>query len=311
MLYSECPTQQSSMTPATEVQPATPAVPLEDYARRVRARSFGARLLPSLKYLFTTEVHVFSFAIAANVLLSFIPFVVLLLALCRNVLHWPAATDAILALLRDALPSNQDFIASRLQVLARSHKTQIFSLALLLFTSTGALLPLEVALNRVWRIPRDRSFLRNQVVSFALAFGCGVLALLSVLLTAVNLSAITASFGRLGWGRIVSVVSFLVMKLTALPTTILIFFLLYYVMPNGKVPARPVLRAAVFAGLLTEVVKYVYIWTLPWLNFREVYGPFSVSVTLLMWAFLSSLVLLVGAHLSAPVDPAANKIAAL
>jgi uncharacterized BrkB/YihY/UPF0761 family membrane protein len=38
---------------------------------------------------------------------------------------------------------------------------------------------------------------------------------------------------------------------------------------------------------------------LPWLNFQEVYGPFSISVTLIFWAFLSGLLLLGGAHLSA------------
>jgi len=38
---------------------------------------------------------------------------------------------------------------------------------------------------------------------------------------------------------------------------------------------------------------------LPWLNFEEVYGPFSLSVTLMFWAFLSGLLLLAGAHLSA------------
>ncbi len=278
---------------------ATQAPPLEGYGAGAPSVSLGARLLPSVRYLFTTEVHVYAFAIAANVLLSFVPFVVLLLTLCRDVLQWQTAGDAILALLRDALPSNQEFISGRLQVLARSHRAQVFSVVMLLFTSTGALLPLEVALNRVWGIDRNRSFLRNQALSFGLALGCGVLALLSVLFAAAHLAAINASFGRLGWSSVAGVLNLVALKLIALPTTILIFFLLYYVMPNGRLPARPLLRAAVFAGLVTEAAKYVYMWTLPWLNFREVYGPFSVSVTLLLWAFVGALVLLGGAHLSA------------
>jgi membrane protein/epoxyqueuosine reductase len=74
---------------------------------------------------------------------------------------------------------------------------------------------------------------------------------------------------------------------------------LYYFLPNGKVPAKPMLRAAVFAGALTEVAKYLYIWSLPLLNFQEAYGPFHVSITLLLWAFLASLILLIGAHATA------------
>src|SRR5258708_2460685 len=60
------------------------------------------RWLPSLRYLFSTEVHVFAFAIAANVLLAFIPFSVLLLMLCQNVLHSNEARDGVLAVLADA-----------------------------------------------------------------------------------------------------------------------------------------------------------------------------------------------------------------
>jgi uncharacterized BrkB/YihY/UPF0761 family membrane protein len=45
--------------------------------------------------------------------------------------------------------------------------------------------------------------------------------------------------------------------------------------------------------------KYLYILALPWLDFKAVYGPFALSVTLMFWAFLSGLLLLGGAHLSA------------
>jgi membrane protein len=52
-------------------------------------------------------------------------------------------------------------------------------------------------------------------------------------------------------------------------------------------------------GLLSEAAKYLYILALPWLNFQEVYGPFSVTVTLIFWSFISGMMLLLGAYLSA------------
>jgi YihY family inner membrane protein len=78
-----------------------------------------------------------------------------------------------------------------------------------------------------------------------------------------------------------------------------IFFLIYWLLPNGKVPARAVLPTAVLMGLLSEILKYSYILALPRLNFQEVYGPFALSVSMMFWAFLSGLLLLTGAHLSA------------
>ena len=52
-------------------------------------------------------------------------------------------------------------------------------------------------------------------------------------------------------------------------------------------------------GLMSETLKYAYVLALPRLNFQEVYGPFALSASLMFWAFLSGLLLLTGAHLSA------------
>lgn len=89
------------------------------------------------------------------------------------------------------------------------------------------------------------------------------------------------------------------LEIVSIPLAVSIYFVIYYFLPNGKVPIKRVLPAAVVAGLLTEGGKFVYIMTLPLFRFREVYGPFALSVTLLFWAFLGSLILLFGAHLSA------------
>lgn len=260
---------------------------------------FWRRILLSLRYLFTLEVHVYAFAIAANVLLCFFPFTVLLLSLCRNVLHYQPAYDAVLDVLRDTLPSNQAFIIRNLEVLVQGHrKAQFWSFVLLLFSSNGVLLPLEMALNSIWGL-KNRNYLANQVVALLLTFGCGCLAFLSMLITGANRAYIT---GLLGTSEIALLLSKFTMKVVALPVTISVFFVLYYFLPHGKVPAAPMFRAAVFAGLLTEASKYLYIWSVPYLNFQEAYGPFHVSVTLLLWGFLASLILLVGAY--ATVVPA-------
>ncbi len=97
----------------------------------------------------------------------------------------------------------------------------------------------------------------------------------------------------------VELVGFISMKIFAIAASIAIFFLIYWLLPNGKVPARAVLPTAMLMGLLSEALKYAYIFALPWLNFGEVYGPFAISVSLMFWAFLSGLLLLTGAHLSA------------
>jgi YihY family inner membrane protein len=171
-------------------------------------------------------------------------------------------------------------------------------LVILLVTSSGVFLPLEVALNRIWRFRNNRSYLGNQLISLGLAFACGILALLSIAMTAGNVALFEFLLRGHATG-VVRLTGFLVMKVTAIAASIAIFFLIYWLLPNGKVPARAVLPAAIIMGLLSEALKYAYILALPWLNFQEVYGPFALSVSMMFWAFLSGLLLLAGANLSA------------
>lgn len=251
------------------------------------------------RYLMRTEVHTFAFSVAANAILSFFPFVLLLMTLIRRVFHSRVMYDVVVNLLRDSLPAGQDFVIRNLNALVEGrHRAQVLSLVILLITSTGIFLPLEVALNRVWGFRNNRSWLGNQLISLGLAFASGSLALLSIGLTAGNVAFLkTALRGHGAW--YIELVGFVTMKVFAITASIAIFFLIYWLLPNGKVPARAVLPTAVLMGLFSEVLKYAYIFALPWLNFAEVYGPFAISVSLMFWAFLSGMLLLTGAHLSA------------
>jgi len=249
------------------------------------------------KYLTETEVHTYAFSVAANAILSFFPAIVLLLTLTHRLFHSDLMYDVVLQLLKDYLPSNQDFIIKNLRAMASKQQVQLFSLVMLGISSTGIFLPLEVALNRVWGITKNRSYLRNQIIALGLALACAALAMLSIGLTAGNQHFAAKFVGSQNF--IFTGLAYGSMKAFAMLASIGIFFLIYWALPNGKVPVRAVLPAAMITGVLFEVVKYLYVLALPWLNFQDVYGPFYVSITLMFWAFLSGLLLLGGAHLSA------------
>ena len=263
------------------------------------AKRYVELLGSTAKYLLRTDVHTFAFSVAANAILSFFPFMLLLMTVIRRVLHSAGMYNAVVQLLRDNLPAGQDFVIRNLNALVGARqRTQVLSLLILLVTSTGVFMPLEVALNRVWKFPENRSYFGNQMISLGLAFASGVLALLSVALSAGNALLLrTMTFGHDIW--LTRLLRFMAMKGFAITASIAIFFLIYWLLPNGKVPALTVLPAAVVMGLLSEGLKYCYILALPRLNFQEVYGPFALSVSMMFWAFLSGLLLLTGAYLSA------------
>lgn len=260
----------------------------------------GRACLPTVRYWMETEVHVYAFSIAANVLLSFFPFLLVMISLCRHVLHWDAAEQAILLALNDYFPGVVGEFVERnlLAEVNRRGPLQGFSLFLLFFTANGIFEPLEVALNRAWGIPKNRSFFRNQLVSLGLIFVCGALVLLSAIFTAATL--------RAAWGGVLY-------KGAAMFVSMLLLFLVYWLLPNRRLPARRLVPAAILIGLALELLKYINLLTLPWLRVKLAaeYGPFVNSATIVLWSFLAAMIVLAGAERSArltappPVSPAA------
>ena len=261
------------------------------------APSAGRRSLwATLKYVVGVESRVYAFSVAANAILAFFPFIIVLLTIVRHVLHSKGMNDAVLQLLRDYIPAGQEFMIRSINVLVNARKrVQFVSLGALLITSSGVFMPLEVALNRIWGFPRQRPYWKNQLIALGLSFVCGVLALLSVAFSAGQVTVVQTLLGNGAMAREVSAV---VTRLAGMVASIAIFFLIYWVLPHGKVAIQTVLPAAVVVGLVWEIAKYLYIVALPHLNFQEVYGPFALAVTMIMWAFFSGLLLLAGAHLS-------------
>ena len=277
-----------------------------------------SRLRQTADFLAATETHTFASSVAAHALLSFFPFIVLLLSLTRNYLHSRRLYLSLLDLLRAYLPvantgadSTQTFIINNLRGLVdRQGSVELISLVILLVTCTGVFLPLEVALNKIWRAPRNRSYLHNWAVAIGLAFSCGVLGMLSASFTSLTETYSTRLdhfLSRLPAFQAqpvpLNVVVIAIVRAGAVPFTIAMFFLIYWLLPNTRVPVRRVLPAAVTAGLLWEASKYVYIALLPSLNFQVIYGPFAISVSLVLWAYVSALIVLTCAEMAAP-DPA-------
>ncbi len=259
-------------------------------------------LRPTFRYWMKTEVHVYSFSVAANVLLSFYPFLIVSVAVASKFFGRATALSAIDLALSDFFP---DALGNFLHNNPPPQgKIEIISLFLLLFTANGIFEPLEVGLNNVWGIPKNRSFFRNQIVSLALIFICGGLALSSLLLTAFN----QESFRRLtgsapAWlpPAIFTVVPIVTFKMAAVLVTVLVLFLVYRFLPNGKPPLDRVIPAALAVGVLLEVLKQINKWVWPgfYQKLGREYNVFKNSVTLVLIGFLVSMLVLAGAEWSA------------
>jgi len=261
---------------------------------------------PTAHYLAETEAHVYALAIAASVLLAFFPFLTVMTSLCRDVLHWRFAELAIQDALKDQFAGDVGKYISYHLALGPWYipKLSFTSMFLLLFTANGVFEPLEVALNRAWGVTANRSYVKNQVISLSLILACGTLALLSLMVSALGGQFLEHAPGFLG--STASFLKLLVFNLAAVPFSIFALFLVYWLLPNRRVDPARVAPVTIVVCLVLEALKYVntILHNAIHEKLDREYRIFEYSVTVLLWSFVSALVVLAGAHWTARHDTA-------
>ena len=287
-------TAKENETVACAVQsPVAPAA----QSKWFRWRRDGKALIA---YILDSEVHTFAFSVAANSILSFIPFIVLLYTLSATVFHSTAMVNVVSEMVNYFLPTTAraGFLTYNLEKVIPTHGVQVLSLAMILISCTGIFLPLEVALNQAWGVSKSRNYLFNQLVAFGLALLMLALGLASILVNSGAQGLLTFIFFHHVDNIFFKGVSYMWLSLSTGIASILFFFSIYWILPNRKVPWRPVLRTSIVTGIVWLLAKIAFVRLLPHLDLGALYGPFYVSVGLIFWADVSGLILFAGAQYS-------------
>jgi uncharacterized BrkB/YihY/UPF0761 family membrane protein len=270
------------------------------------AKSFAARLraLPAqalhlAKYLvLRTETHAYCGALAFFALIGFYPFATLVLWVSRHVLQWKPAETVVLQTLRVYYPEGKDFLLRNLDLSVSQQGASWHPLTMfwVLLGAAGIFIPLETAFNQVWGVKEHRPYWKNQAVGFLLTCSCCGLAVLFVLATA-GLQRLLES--QVDGTFAVQVVRYGALHLLALCFSAMVIFLFYKFLPNTEVPTGPVFRAAIFAGIVAEAVRFAYQFVLPLLDLQAEQGPYYVSVSFVLLAYFETFVVLGGMCLAA------------
>jgi uncharacterized BrkB/YihY/UPF0761 family membrane protein len=94
--------------------------------------------------------------------------------------------------------------------------------------------------------------------------------------------------------------SLAIIRATTTCLFVITIFALYKFLPNKKISAMQVLPAAILAGVMAEVVRIVYVHALP--NLAPTQGPFSISVSFLLFVYFETFVVLGCAFLATETE---------
>ena len=196
--------------------------------------------------------------------------------------------------------ANSELIRENIQDLVSARGTLSVVSVIALFVAGRAVFgALHRIMNRAWRVPEPRHFLVQQLRQMGMAVGVGFVLLGSVFLS---------TFGQLvgeGPGLLGIKLDFILWAWAALFALLplflstSLFLLIYRFIPNAPVRWREVLPAAVLAGLVFEASKIGFVLYLDnFASFDRVYGSISTLVVLLIWAYVASIILVVGAEVA-------------
>ena len=269
-------------------------------------QDFWRRLLKEIKNLFPlfrylvlqTETHAFCLALAGAALLGFFPACLVMLAIFKNVLQWDGAYKILLTTVRSYFPTSQATVVAGLDnsVKLLGHSVQWGSLLWVLLGAAGVFIPLEAALNRLWKVQEDRPYWLNQVVGFTLTIVCVFLGLFFLSISALLHEIVS----HLYFQTVKDILSFFIIRITMTCLFVVGIFALYKFLPNKKVRASQVLPAAIVAGVMAEIVRVVYTHTVP--NLVPTQGPFSISVSFLLLVYFETFVVLGCAFLATQTE---------
>lgn len=236
-------------------------------------------------------------------LLTLFPALLLLLAMS----NWVAAGNEMLSHIVQVYPGSSKFLRETIQSLSSVGPGIIITCAIVvLWAGSWVFAVIERALNRIWATT-SRTFLHGRALTIGMIGIVGLLLSASVLVTSVlvSLQQLASRLSprqleRMVWlSSIGSAFWQLIFAITSILVTITVFVIVYRFMPNARVTFRDTLPGAVLGGLLWELSKYIFAWSLHYFHYDQIYGSVGAVVAVLTWGYVSSLVLLFGAQLTA------------
>tara|TARA_R110000868_G_scaffold368227_1_gene631190 strand:- start:12676 stop:13566 length:891 start_codon:yes stop_codon:yes gene_type:complete len=191
-----------------------------------------------------------------------------------------------------------DRILSNSGSIGSSWITKIIGLVTLLVSATTVFASLQDGLNRIWGLePKPEknliSFIKNRLLSLAMAISMGFLLLFSLILDTfltIFEELLISSFSE----SIFNLVIFVNVVLGFI-IIMIVFAGIFRILPDAKIAWKDVLSGAILTTFIFSIGKYAIGYYLGTSDLMNVYGAAGSFVLLLIWVYFSSMILFFGA----------------
>ncbi|PYJ10438.1 MAG: ribonuclease BN [Verrucomicrobia bacterium] len=243
-------------------------------------------------------------ALAYYTVFSLAPLVLVLLAIIGVLFRddpagaWSKITEQMGYFLDKSAVQVVTDIAQKASEPGKSTIATVIGIALALFGASGVFGQLQDALNTIWGVKAKPGqgiwgFLRARFVSFAMVGGVCFLLLVSLVVEALLKGFSHYVQAALPGGLAIAITVYLLFDFAIV---VLLFALIFKFLPDAEVQWRDVWIGAAMTALLFGVGKWALGLYLGSGSAASAYGAASSLITLLLWIYYSSQILLFGAE---------------
>ena len=251
--------------------------------------------------LYNSDDLTFASSIAYYALLSLFPFFLLAFSILASSTGTDADRDAILNFVLRYFPQQFDFMKRQFEIMQQD-KVQlgILGSVLMIWAAMGVFGAVTSAVNHAWGVEKQPSYFKHKLISLVMLMTSSLLLLVGLLIvSAINVAeaswfaVVMERVPALGW-----------LQSYALKSATTVFFILvvgliFYFVPNAKVRFRDVWVGAVLTGLLWRLALAGFSQYVRDQSRFSVHGSIGGVVVFLLWVYVSAVVFLYGAEVTA------------
>ncbi|GAB3027319.1 YihY family inner membrane protein [Oleiagrimonas citrea] len=239
-------------------------------------------------------------ALSYTTLFALVPLTVAVVSILTALPMFQGWTDVLANFLfRNFVPAAGDAVQKYvLEFAGNASKLTGIGIVVVLLSALMMLSSIEERFNRIWRVQTKRSTVSRFMMYWA-ALTLGPVLVVAGLTLTSYLAAVPL-LGRVSDGvelkrHLLGVLPFLV--------SVAGLFGMYWLIPNRKIKRRYALVGALLAAVLFEIAKWAfaaYVRSVP--SYREIYGALAVVPIFLVWIYLSWVIVLLGASITASIS---------
>ncbi|MES1220472.1 MAG: YihY/virulence factor BrkB family protein [Bacteroidota bacterium] len=249
------------------------------------------------------KVSKLSGSLAYFTIFSMGPLLVVIISLCGLFFAREAVEGKIYSVLRDFVGQDtavqlQDIIR-KASIGNKSTLAAIIGTVTLLLGATGVFGEIQDSINKIWGLkPKPKrgwvKMLKNRILSFSVIISLGFLLLVSLAVTGI-IESINHRL-QVRFPEVTVVVFYIINLILTIGISVLIFAVIFKVLPDAKIDWKDVMAGSVVTSVLFLIGKFGISFYISQTKVGSTYGAAGSLVVLLVWVYYSSIILYLGAE---------------